>query len=453
MGEIIQENKMGTMPVGKLIINMSWPAMLSMLIQAFYNIVDSWFLSRIGEEALTAVTFIFPVQMLMIAVGVGTGVGINSLISRRLGAKLQEEADKAASHGYRLSFLNWAVFAVFGIFFARIFMDIFTDTPFILDGGTSYLRIICICSVFVFVEVTTEKILQAEGNMLFPMLCSLAGAITNILLDPLLIFGLGPFPELGVTGAAVATVFGQFVSLCLGQYLLFSRKHQVTVKVKGFKMEMAVIKDIYAVGAPSIVMQALASVLQLGLNGVLVGLSETAVAVNGVYGRMQSFIFMPVFGLNQGTMPVMGYNYGARNKQRLMEAYKVSFKIAFTIMLIGMILFQWFPETFLRIFNASENMYEIGVPAFRIISLCFIPASFGIITSSFFQATGHGVMSLWMSLIRQMIGILPLAIIFAKVSGLPLVWAAFPLAEVLGVAFAAFALKHVYKKEIKHLGE
>lgn len=452
MSEKLHENKMGTMPVGKLIINMSWPAMLSMLIQAFYNIVDSWFLSMIGEEALTAVTYIFPVQMLMIAVGVGTGVGINSLISRRLGARMQDEADKAASHGYRLSFLNWAVFAIFGLIAAKAFMNIFTDNTFILEGGASYLRIICIFSLFSFVQMTTEKTLQAEGNMVFPMLCSLTGAITNIVLDPLLIFGVGPFPELGITGAAVATVFGQFLSFCLGAYLLFTKKHQVKVSLR-FKMEMHVFKEIYAVGAPSIVMQALASFLQLGLNGILAGLSETAVAVNGVYGRVQSFIFMPVFGLNQGAMPVMGYNYGARNKKRLMGAYKVAFTIAFCIMTIGFILFQMFPETFLSIFNASDNMYAIGVPAFRIISLCFIPASFGIITSSLFQATGHGVMSLWMSLIRQMIGILPIAFILSKVAGLPYVWAAFPAAEVMGVAFAIFALIRVYKKEIKNLGK
>lgn len=453
MGEQIRENKMGTMPVGKLIISMSWPAMLSMLIQACYNIVDSFFVAQLGEQALAAVTYIFPVQMLIIAVGVGTGVGINSLISRRLGAHRFEDADKAASHGYRLSFFNWAVFALFGLFLSKVFMNIFTDTPYILEGGTSYLRIICICSLFVFVQMTTEKILQATGNMLFPMICSLTGAITNVVLDPLFIFGIGPFPELGVTGAAVATVIGQFVSLCLGQYLLFGKKHQVHVKFRGFKMEKSVFKDIYAVGAPAILMQAIMSVLQLGLNGVLAGLSETAVAVNGVYGRVQSFIFMPIFGLNQGCMPIMGYNYGARNKDRLMKTYKIAFMIAFCIMTVGLILFQVFPKTFLSIFNASENMYAIGVPAFRIISLCFIPASFGIITSSLFQATGHGVMSLWMSLIRQMIGILPLAVILAKFMGLPYVWASFPLAEIMGIIFAIFCLYRVYNREIKHLGE
>lgn len=453
MGEKIQENKMGTMPIGKLIISMSWPAMLSMLIQAFYNIVDSMFVSMIGEQALAAVTYIFPIQMLQIAVGVGTGVGINSLISRRLGAKRFEEADKAASHGYRLSFFNWILFAIIGLFFSDIFMNIFTDTPFIQESGSIYMKIICIFSLFVFVQMTSEKILQATGNMLFPMICSLSGAITNIVLDPLFIFGVGPFPKMGVAGAAIATVIGQILSFCMGQYLLFAKKHQVHVKLKGFKMEKAIIRDIYAVGAPAIVMQAMASVLQFGLNGILAGLSETAVAVNGVYGRVQSFIFMPVFGLNQGIMPIMGYNYGARNKKRLMETYKKAFLIAFCIMLTGLILFQLLPEQFLKMFNASENMFEIGVPAFRIISICFIPASFGIITSSLFQATGHGVMSLWMSLIRQMIGILPLAFILSRIAGLPYVWAAFPAAEIFGVGFALFALQYVYRKEIKHLGE
>ncbi len=453
MSEKLHENKMGTMPIGKLLISMSWPAMLSMLIQAFYNIVDSMFVSMIGEQALAAVTYIFPIQMLIIAVGVGTGVGINSLISRRLGAKKFDEANKAATHGYLLSFFSWAVFALFGLFCSDAFMKIFTDTPYIQESGASYMRIILICSMFVFVQITTEKILQATGNMLFPMLCSLSGAITNIVLDPLFIFGIGPFPEMGVTGAAVATVIGQIVSFCLGQYLLFAKKHPVHVNLKSIKIEKNIIRDIYSVGAPAIVMQALASVLQLGLNGILGGLSETAVAVNGVYGRVQSFIFMPVFGLNQGVMPIMGYNYGARNKKRLMHAYKLAFKIAFSIMFVGLVLFQLFPEFFLSIFNASENMYAIGVPAFRIISICFIPASFGIITSSLFQATGHGVMSLWMSLIRQMIGILPLAIILGKMFGLPHVWASFPLAEILGVGFAAIALKHVYTKEIKRLDE
>lgn len=453
MGEQIRENKMGTMPVGKLIVTMSWPAMLSMIIQAFYNVVDSIFVSMISEQALAAVTYIFPVQMLLVAVGVGTGVGINSLISRRLGAKRFEEADLAASHGYRLSFFNWMGFALIGLFFSKIFMDFFSDTPYILENGTAYMRIITIGSLFVLVQVTTEKILQATGNMLLPMLCSIAGAVTNIVLDPVLIFGIGPFPEMGVTGAAIATVIGQIVSMIMGQYLLFSREHQVKVRVRGFRMQSRIVKDIYAVGLPAILMQAMMSVMQFGLNGILAGLSETAVAVNGVYGRLQSFIFMPVFGLNQGTLPVMGYNYGAQDKNRLMKAFKVGWGIAFCIMTLGLILFQTLPYQFLGMFSASQSMYEIGVPAFRIISLCFIPASFGILTSAFFQATGHGLLSMWSSLIRQLVGILPLAWILAHVGGLTVVWYAFPLAEILGILFCIIAMRHIYKKEIVCLGQ
>lgn len=451
MSEKNQENKMGTMPIGRLIISMSWPAILSMLIQALYNIVDSMFVSMISEEALAAVTYIFPVQMLLIAIGVGTGVGINSLISRRLGAKRFEEANMAASHGYRISFFNWIGFAVLGVCFSGVFMNFFSKTPYIVESGTAYMQIIAIGSIFVFVQITTEKILQATGNMVYPMACSIAGAIINIVFDPLLIFGIGPFPEMGVTGAAIATVFGQMVSMVLGQIILFKKNHQVKVKLRGFKMNKNIIRDIYAVGLPAILMQAMLSIMQFGLNAILGGLTETAVAVSGVYGRLQSFIFMPVFGLNQGTLPVMGYNYGARDKNRLMKAFKVAFLIAFIIMAIGLLIFQLMPKTLLGIFNASEGMYEIGIPALRIISICFLPASFGIIASSFFQATGHGVMSLWASLIRQLFGILPLAWILARTGGLKLVWFAFPLAEILGITYCVIAMWIVYKKDIQHL--
>ncbi|NBI64043.1 MATE family efflux transporter [Clostridiales bacterium] len=451
MSNQIRENKMGTMPVGKLIVTMSWPAVLSMLIQALYNIVDSIFVSMISEQALAAVTYIFPVQMLLVAVGVGTGVGINSLISRRLGAQRFEEANMAASHGYRLSFFNWIGFALVGIFLSKIFMNFFSSTVYVVESGAMYMRIVTIGSLFVLVQVSTEKILQATGNMLFPMICSIAGAVINIVLDPVLIFGLGPFPKMDVAGAALATIIGQLVSMVLGQYLLFKKDHQVTVKVRGFKMDSRIIKDIYAVGLPAILMQAMMSILQFGLNAILGGLSETAVAVNGVYGRIQSFIFMPVFGLNQGTLPIMGYNYGARNKGRLMKAFKIGFLIAFVIMSIGLILFQLFPRQFLSMFNASEGMYEIGTSAFRTISICFLPASFGILASSFFQATGHGVLSLWGSLIRQLIGILPLAFILSRIGGLDLVWFSFPLAEILGLLYCVIAMRYIYKKDIARL--
>lgn len=446
---------MGTMPVGRLIMNMSWPAILSMFIQAFYNVVDSFFVSRIGEEALAALTYVAPIQFLLISVAVGTGVGINSLISRRLGAGRIEEANLAACHGYRLGFFNWIFFAVTGLLFSGPIMDLMSNNPYIIENGTIYMQIVTIGCLFSMMQITIEKILQATGNMTVPMLCSIVGAVTNIILDPILIFGIGPFPEMGVAGAAIATVFGQFLSMCLGQYLLFAKEHSVKVRIRGWKFSKQIIKDIYAVGAPSILMQSIGSVMQFGMNFILGGLTETAVAVMGVYGRLQSFIFMPVFGLNQGVLPIMGFNFGARNRKRLMETYKKGFLIALCIMAAGLVIFQLFPDKLLALFNAqgSQSMYDIGIPALRAISWCFIPAAFGIMTSSIFQATGHGFISLWASLIRQLVGILPLAWIFAETAGLELVWYAFPMAEILGTIFLILMLRRIYNKEIKRLDE
>ena len=449
----MSENKMGTTPVGKLIITMSWPAVVSMLIQAMYNVVDSFFVSRIGEEALAAITYIFPVQMVMMSCAIGTGVGINSLISRRLGAKSIEEANLAASHGYRLAFFSWAGFALFGIFLSRPLMSFMTDTPYIVEEGTKYMSIVLIGSLFIFVQIISEKILQATGNMIFPMLCSMTGAITNIIFDPLLIFGIGPFPEMGVTGAAIATVFGQFLSMVLGQYLLFGKKHPVKVRLRGWEWKGRIAREIYSVGFPAILMQCIGSVMLFGMNMILRTFSETAVAVMGIYGRLQSFIFMPVFGLNQGVLPILGYNYGARNKKRLMETYKKGFMLAFCIMALGLIVFQLFPHQLLSIFNAqgSQDMYDIGIPALRAISWCFLPASYGIMTSSVFQGSGHGFLSLWSSLIRQLIGILPIAYIFGRLFGLNMVWYAFPLAEIIGTAYLIIAFFTLKKRELDYL--
>ncbi len=447
------ENKMGTMPVGRLIITMSWPAVLSMLIQAMYNVVDSFFVSRIGESALAAITYIFPVQMIIISVAVGTGIGINSLISRRLGAKNYREADMAASHGYRLAFVNWAVFCLAGIFASGPLMRVMSSTPYVVEEGTKYLSIILIGSLFIFVQVITEKILQATGNMILPMVCSLIGAVTNIVLDPLIIFGIGPFPELGVMGAAVATVTGQFLSMCLSQFFLFGRKHPVKVSLRGWKWQWNICSDIYAVGFPSILMQSIGSVMQFGMNMILRSFTETAVAVMGVYGRLQSFVFMPVFGLNQGVLPILGFNYGARDKKRLMDAYRKGFAIAFGIMSLGLLVFQLFPHQLMAVFNAqgNETLYEIGVPALRAISWCFLPASYGIMTSSVFQATGHGFLSLWSALIRQLVGVLPIAFFMGRAFGLEMVWYAFPLAEIIGTAYLIIAFIRLYKRDIRYL--
>ena len=450
----MQENKMGVMPIGKLILSMSWPAILSMMMQAMYNVVDSFFVSRLGEQALAAVTYIFPIQFLMISVAVGTGVGINSLIARRLGAKRFEEANLTASHGYRLSFISWIPFLIIGLFLARPLMEFMSGTPYIVDAGSVYLSIVMIGSVMVFVQCITEKILQATGNMIVPMICGLVGGISNIIMDPMLIFGIGPFPEMGVTGAAVATLFGQLLALILGQYILFAKKHPVKVSFRGWKWNGQIVKDIYAVGGPAILMQGIGSILQFSMNLILGSFTETAVAIMGVYGRLQSFIFMPCFGLNQGVLPIMGYNYGAQNRERFMETFKKGFFYAFCIMALGFLVFQIFPHQLIELFNAknSAEMYELGVPAFRAISWCFMPASFGIMSSSVFQASGHGFLSLWGSLIRQFVGILPLALLFARTSGLAMVWWAFPLAEILGTLYFALMLRYMYKKEFRRMG-
>ncbi len=444
---------MGVMPVGKLILSMSWPAILSMLIQALYNVVDSFFVSILGEQALAAVTYIFPVQFMMISVAVGTGVGINSLISRRLGAKRFEDASMAASHGYRLAFLNWFLFALIGIFAAKPLLRVMTDTPFIQENGSVYLSIIMIGSLFVFVQVSTEKILQATGNMVIPMLCGLVGGITNIVLDPMFIFGIGPFPEMGVKGAAIATVIGQVFSMCLGQAVLFGKKHPVKIIIKGFHWDKDVLKEIYVVGGPAILMQGIGSILQFCMNMILGSFTETAVAIMGIYGRLQSFIFMPVIGLNQGVLPIMGFNYGARSRKRFMEAYKKGVLFALIIMTTGFLVFQIFAHQLIGIFNStgSQSMYELGVPAFRAISWCFMPAAFGIMTSSVFQASGHGFLSLWGSLLRQFVGVLPLALLFAKTMGLGMVWYSFPLAEIIGTLYFAVAVRGLYKKELQYL--
>ena len=313
------------------------------------------------------------------------------------------------------------------------------------------MAIVCIGSLFLNVQVVFEKILQATGNMVGPMICSLTGAVVNVILDPILIFGLLGAPEMGVAGAAIATVIGQFCGMTVGAVITFKGDHLVTLTIRGFKVDWKIVADIYKVGLPSIVMQSIGSAMIIFYNKILVDFSTTAVAVLGVYFKIQSFVFMPVFGLNQGAMPIIGYNYGARDKARLMEAYKEALKVALVVMALGMLLFQLMPTQLLQMFKASDEMLRIGVPALRIISICFIPAAFGIITGTLFQGTGHGVYSLFCSLIRQLIGILPLAYILIRIGGVTLSWASFPLAEILGLAYSAIMLRYLYKKEIETL--
>lgn len=427
--------RMGYMPVGRLLATMSGPAIFSMLINALYNIIDSIFVAQIGEDALTAVTIGGPIQFFMVSMGVGTGVGINSLISRRLGAKKFEDANNAANSGLKLAIFNWLIFVIFGIFFAKPFIEIFSNDPSIVKQGVSYLSIVTVISCFCMLELLLEKIFQATGNMVYPMITMITGALVNTMVDPILIFGLLGAPKLGVTGAAISTVFAQFVSMSVGIYFIKRKNTGLKVNLLDLKIDFKIVKEIYKVGAPSIIMQSLSSVMLFGINIILAAFSSTAVAVMGIYGRLQMFIFMPVFGINQGALPIMGYNFGAKSKKRLMDTYKLANIGAFTIMSVGLLIMQIFPDLLLKMFNASPEMYEIGIKALRSISWCFLPAGYGIITAGMMQATGYGFSSMWGSIIRQFVGILPLAYIFGKIGGLDLVWWAFPSAEILGLLY------------------
>lgn len=448
----LEMNKMGAMPVGKLIFSMSLPAMFSMVINALYNIVNSIFVGMIGESALTAVTLIFPIQMLMISFGVGTGIGLNSLIARRLGEGKREEASLAASHGLFLSLANWVMFALFGLFLAKVFVSAFSTDAVITRDATAYCTVVTVFSLFSFVQLNTEKILQATGNTILPMISGLTGAICNVILDPILIFGLLGAPKLGVVGAAIGTVISQCIAMILGLIFLLGRKHEVVIQLKGFKLNGQVLKNIYSVGLPSILMQSIGSIMIFGLNAILITFSNAAVAVLGIYFRLQSFIFMPVFGLSQGAMPIFGYNYGAKKKERLVQGFKITLVTAIGIMAIGVILFQTIPGPLLKMFNASPEMLHIGIRALRTISLCFVFSAIGIICSTLFQATGHGVLSLYVSLLRQLILILPLAWLLARFSGLDAVWFSFPMAEIFSLTATILFFRYIYKKEIKHLG-
>ena len=447
------ENKMGILPIRPLLLSMAWPAILSMTISALYNIVDSIFVAKLSEDALTAGAIVNPIQMLIIALSVGSGVGINSLIARRLGAHRQEEADQAASTGLRIGVFNYLVFLLIGVCFTGIFVSGYAEKGSeIYTQAVIYMQIVCIGSFFLNMQVVFEKILQSTGNMIAPMICSLTGAVINIILDPILIFGLLGAPRLEVAGAAIATITGQLFGMLVGAFIIFKGEHLVSIQVRGFKVNWEIVADIYKVGLPSIVMQSIGSMMIIFYNMILVVYSTTAVAVLGVYFKIQSFVFMPVFGLNQGAMPIMGYNYGAAKKDRLMQTYKEALKIALLVMALGLLLFQALPKQLLLRFDASTDMLAIGIPALRIISLSFLPAAFGIITGTLFQGTGHGVYSLLCSVIRQLIGILPLAFILIRIGGVTLSWASFQLAELLGLAYSALMLQRLYKNEISKLG-
>lgn len=449
----VQENKMGVLPVPKLLFQMSLPMILSMLVQALYNIVDSIFVAQINENALTAVSLVFPVQNLLIAIAVGTGVGVNSVLSRSLGAKEFRTANACAQHGIFLAFISGILFAIAGNLLAVPFFNIQTSDVQIKEYGVTYMTIISTLCVAVYLQVMFERLLQSTGRTFFTMISQGVGAIINIMMDPILIFGLLGFPKLGVAGAAIATVFGQACACVLGLFFNIKVNKDISIDMRHFRPDKKIIASIYEVGIPSIVMQAIGSLMTFGMNKILIQFTSTATAVFGVYFKLNSFIFMPVFGLNNGMVPIVAYNYGARNKKRITQTIHLSIISAVVIMLCGLALFMIFPENLLRMFNASDAMLEIGVPALRIICLSFIFAGFCIVVGSVFQALGNGIYSLIVSAARQLLVILPVAAFLAKVGGLSAVWWAIPIAEIASVTFSSYFYRKIYKEKIAPLGD
>jgi putative MATE family efflux protein len=453
MNELRQENRMGVQPVKKLLLSMSLPIMASMLVQALYNVVDSVFVGMYSEQAFTAVSLAFPLQNLIIAVAVGTSVGMNSLLSRRLGEKFFKDANAAATNGLFLALMSWVAFLIFGIFFSEMFFSAFTNDPEIIRMGTEYGSICCIYSFGVFMVVACERIMQATGITIFNMIVQMIGAGINIVLDPILIFGYFGFPELGVTGAAIATVAGQIISMCFGFFFVRRKVKDVSISLRGFRPNGRIIKEIYAVGVPSIIMQSIGSVMIAGLNFILIKFSTAAVSVLGAYFRLNSFIFLPVFGLNNGVVPIVAYNYGARKKERIVGTVKFAVFLAIVIMVIGLLLFQFIPGVLLNLFSATPAMLEVGIPALQIISICFPSAAIGIVFSSVFQAVGNGVLSMLVSLSRQIIVMLPVAYLLSLTGVVTNVWWSFPIAEGVSLLLSIFFFRYVYRKYINRLDD
>ncbi len=451
MTEVQSENKMGYMPIPKLLFTMSIPMIISMLVQALYNVVDSAFVAKLSENALTAVSMAFPVQNLMIAVSVGTGVGINALLSRSLGEKQFEQANLAARNGLFLGIASYLVFAVLGLIGSRQFYLAQTDDPELVLYGTQYVFVVTVFSFGLFLAVLSERLLQSTGLTIYNMYTQGLGAIINIILDPILIFGLFGFPRLEVLGAAVATVVGQICGMLLGVFFNMKKNKEININMKGFRPHLPTIRRIYQVGIPSIIMQSIGSVMVFGINKILMMFTSTAVSVFGVYFKLQSFIFMPVFGLNNGMVPIIAYNYGAREKKRIMQTAWLSIGAAVTIMLAGLAIFHIFTYELLGIFEASLDMLAIGVPALKIISLSFSFAGYGIVVGSVFQALGNGVYSLMVSVARQLLVILPVAFVLARVGGLAAVWWAFPIAEIVAVIMSTVLFRRIYCKKIQPL--
>lgn len=451
--EQTKENKMGTMPVNKLLISMSLPMMISMLVQALYNVVDSIFVSRINENALTSVSLAFPIQTLMIAVAGGTCVGINAVLSKALGEKDQEKADNTAVSGIVLMAISYVVFLLIGLFATRAFYLSQTDDTQIVEYGVQYLSIVCSCSFGLFAQFVFERLLQSTGRTFYIMITQGTGAIINIILDPIFIFGLCGMPRMGVAGAAVATVTGQTIAGTIALLVNFKKNEDIHIRFKGLRLQREIVGQIYKIGVPSMIMQAIGSVMTYGMNLILISFTPTATAVFGVYFKLQSFIFMPVFGLNNGLVPILAYNYGAGRRDRFTSALKCGILYAVSIMAVGVIIFQTAPQILLGFFEASDEMLRIGVPALRIICLSFLPAGFGIVCGTAFQALGNAVYSMLVSIARQLVVLLPAAYLLSLTGEVTSVWWAFPIAEVMSLTMTAIFLTRVNRNVIRHIGE
>lgn len=440
-----QENKMGTMPVNRLLVTMSIPMIISMLVQALYNVVDSVFVSRINENALTAVSMAFPIQNLMIAVAVGTGVGTNALLSRSLGEKNQEMADRAANNSVFLACASYIVFLIFGLTCSELFYKLQTDIPEIIAYGKDYISVVSVLSFGLFLQVAFDRMLQATGRTFHTMFTQGAGAVINIILDPILIFGWFGLPKMEVAGAALATVIGQIIAAIISAVLNITKNTDIHLEFRDMKPDKEVIGHIYAVGLPSIIMSSIGSVMTFCMNKILMSFTSTATAVFGVYFKLQSFVFMPVFGLNNGMVPIIAFNYGAKQKQRIMKTMKLAMIYAFGMMAVGLLIFQLCPAVLLELFNASDSMLAIGVPALRTISISFLFAAFSIISISMLQALGHGIYSMFISVGRQLVVLIPVAYLLAQTGNLHLVWLAFPLAEIMAIVLSIIFMRKVLK--------
>lgn len=449
--QMTTENKMGTMPVGKLLIQISLPIMISMFVQALYNIVDSIFVAKLSTDALTAVSLAFPIQNLMISAGVGTGVGINALLSMRLGQKNYKAVTQTALNGIFLVIITIVLFIILGITIPQAYLKSQTSNMQIVELGTDYLEICMIFCFGLFLAITFERLLQSTGRTVLSMISQLAGAITNIILDPVMIFGLLGFPAMGIKGAAWATVIGQITGALISIILNIKINKEINFNPKGFKPQSKIIIDIYKVGIPSILLGSIGSVLTYLLNLILGAFSTVAIAVYGVYFKLQSFVFMPVFGLNNGIVPIVAYNFGAKYKKRIIDSIKMCALVALIIMGVGTLIFEVFPSQLLAMFSPNNEMLEIGIPALRIIAIHFPIAAVGITFTSVFQAFGRGFLSMCVSFIRQIFALLPSAWLLSLTGNINNIWWAFVIAELISLIACIFAMKNVYKTQIKQL--